>query len=257
MNAREQLIAIKAILWKEVLRFSRLWVQTILPPMITTALYFVIFGQVIGSQISDLHGFHYMDYIVPGLILMAVITNSYGNVVASFYSSKFQRNIEEMLVSPLPNHLIMIGFIGGGLARGIAVGGAVTAVSMFFSTIPMHNLWVAISVLLLTSTLFSLGGLINAIYATSFDDITVVPTFVLTPLTYLGGVFYTVAMLPPFWQSVSLANPILYMINAFRYGLLGVSDVNLGVAYMTMLGFNAALFWYALHLLNRGYGVRT
>ncbi len=257
MNAREQLIAIKAILWKEVLRFSRLWIQTILPPMITTALYFVIFGQVIGSQISDLHGFHYMDYIVPGLILMAVITNSYGNVVASFYSSKFQRNIEEMLVSPLPNYLIMIGFIGGGLARGIAVGGAVTAVSMFFATIPMHNLWVAISVLLLTSTLFSLGGLINAIYATSFDDITVVPTFVLTPLTYLGGVFYTVAMLPPFWQSVSLANPILYMINAFRYGLLGVSDVNLGVAYLTIIGFNAVLFWYALRLLNRGYGVRT
>lgn len=257
MNAREQLIAIKAILWKEVLRFSRLWIQTILPPMITTALYFVIFGQVIGSQISDLHGFHYMDYIVPGLILMAVITNSYGNVVASFYSSKFQRNIEEMLVSPLPNYLIMIGFIGGGLARGIAVGGAVTAVSMFFSTIPMHNLWIAISVLLLTSTLFSLGGLINAIYANSFDDITVVPTFVLTPLTYLGGVFYTVAMLPPFWQSVSLANPILYMINAFRYGLLGVSDVNLGVAYLTIIGFNAVLFWYALRLLNRGYGVRT
>ncbi len=257
MNAREQLIAIKAILWKEVLRFSRLWIQTILPPMITTALYFVIFGQVIGSQISDLHGFHYMDYIVPGLILMAVITNSYGNVVASFYSSKFQRNIEEMLVSPLPNYLIMIGFIGGGLARGIAVGGAVTVVSMFFATIPLQNLWIAVSVLLLTSTLFSLGGLINAIYANSFDDITVVPTFVLTPLTYLGGVFYTVAMLPPFWQSVSLANPILYMINAFRYGLLGVSDVNLGVAYLTIIGFNAVLFWYALRLLNRGYGVRT
>jgi ABC-2 type transport system permease protein len=257
MNGREQLIAIKAILWKEVLRFSRLWVQTILPPMITTALYFVIFGRLIGSQISDVSGFHYMDYIVPGLILMAVITNSYGNVVASFYSAKFQRNIEEMLVSPLPNYLIMIGFVGGGLARGIAVGGAVTAVSLFFTTIPLHNLWVAVSVLLLTSILFSLGGLINAIYATSFDDITVIPTFVLTPLTYLGGVFYTVAMLPPFWQSISLANPILYMVNAFRYGLLGVSDVNLGVAYMAIVGFIVVLFWYALHLLNRGYGVRT
>ena len=257
MNGREQLIAIKAILWKEVLRFSRLWVQTILPPMITTALYFVIFGRLIGSQISDVNGFHYMDYIVPGLILMAVITNSYGNVVASFYSSKFQRNIEEMLVSPLPNYLIMIGFVGGGLARGIAVGGAVTVVSLFFTAIPLHNLWVAISVLLLTSTLFSLGGLINAIYATSFDDITVIPTFVLTPLTYLGGVFYTVTMLPPFWQSVSMANPILYMVNAFRYGLLGVSDVNLGVAYMAIVGFNVVFFWYALNLLNRGYGVRT
>lgn len=257
MNGREQLIAIKAILWKEVLRFSRLWVQTILPPMITTALYFVIFGRLIGSQISDVNGFHYMDYIVPGLILMAVITNSYGNVVASFYSAKFQRHIEEMLVSPLPNYLIMIGFVGGGLARGIAVGGAVTVVSLFFTTIPLHNLWIAISVLLLTSTLFSLGGLINAIYATSFDDITVIPTFVLTPLTYLGGVFYTVTMLPPFWQSVSMANPILYMVNAFRYGLLGVSDVNLGVAYMAIVGFNVVLFWYALNLLNRGYGVRT
>lgn len=257
MNGREQLIAIKAILWKEVLRFSRLWVQTILPPMITTALYFVIFGRLIGSQISDVNGFHYMDYIVPGLILMAVISNSYANVVASFYSSKFQRNIEEMLVSPLPNYLIMAGFVGGGLARGIAVGGAVTVVSLFFSTIPLHNLWVAISVLLLTSILFSLGGLINAIYATSFDDITVIPTFVLTPLTYLGGVFYSVAMLSPFWQSISLANPILYMVNAFRYGLLGVSDVNLGAAYAAMLGFNAVLFWYALSLLNRGYGVRS
>jgi ABC-2 type transport system permease protein len=257
MNGREQLIALKAILWKEILRFSRIWVQTILPPMITTALYFVIFGRLIGSQISDVHGFHYMDYIVPGLILMAVITNSYGNVVASFYSAKFQRNIEEMLVSPLPNYLIMIGFVGGGLARGIAVGGAVTVVSLFFTTIPLHNIWVAVSVLLLTSILFSLGGLINAIYATSFDDITVIPTFVLTPLTYLGGVFYTVAMLPPFWQSISLANPILYMVNAFRYGLLGVSDVSLITAYLAIVGFIVGLFWYALYLLNRGYGVRT
>jgi len=257
MNGREQLIAIKAILWKEVLRFSRLWVQTILPPMITTALYFVIFGKLIGSQISDVNGFHYMDYIVPGLILMSVITNSYGNVVASFYSAKFQRYIEEMLVSPLPNYLIMIGFVGGGLARGITVGGAVTLVSLFFSELPMHNLWITISVLILTSILFSLAGLINAIFANSFDDITVIPTFVLTPLSYLGGVFYSVAMLPPFWQSISMANPILYMVNAFRYGLLGVTDVNLGVAYMAIVGFIAVLCWYALYLLNRGYGVRT
>jgi len=257
MNGREQLIAIKAMLWKEILRFSRIWVQTILPPMITTALYFVIFGRLIGSQVSDISGYHYMNYIAPGLILMNVITNSYGNVVASFYSAKFQRNIEEMLVSPLPNYLIMIGFVGGGLARGMAVGAAVTVVSLFFTIIPVHNLWVAISVLMLTSVLFSLGGLINAIYATSFDDITIIPTFVLTPLTYLGGVFYTVAMLPPIWQSISLANPILYMVNAFRYGLLGVSDVNLGVAYMAIIGFIAGLFWFALHLLNRGYGVRT
>lgn len=257
MSARANYIAFKAIMVKEILRFSRIWIQTILPPMISTALYFLIFGRLIGSQIGDMDGFHYMEYIVPGLILMAVITNSYGNVVASFYSAKFQRNVEEMLVAPVPNYLIMIGFVGGGVARGLAVGFAVTLVALFFTAIPVHNLWIAVSVLLLTSILFSLGGLINAIYANSFDDITIIPTFVLTPLTYLGGVFYTVTMLPPFWQSVSLANPILYMVNAFRYGLLGVSDVNMGVAFMAIIGFNAGLFWYALYLLNRGYGVRS
>lgn len=257
MNRYAQWVAFRAIIVKEVLRFTRIWIQTILPPMITTALYFVIFGNLIGSQIGDVHGFKYMEYIVPGLILMAVITNSYANVVASFYSAKFQRNIEEMLVAPVPNALIMIGFIGGGVARGLAVGVAVTLVALFFTPIPLHDLWVAISVLLLTSILFSLTGLINAIYATSFDHISIIPTFVLTPLTYLGGVFYTVAMLPPFWQSVSLANPILYMVNAFRYGLLGVSDVNLAVAYAAILSFIMVLFWFALALLNRGYGVRT
>jgi ABC-2 type transport system permease protein len=257
MNGHAQFIAFRAILVKEVLRFTRIWIQTILPPMITTALYFVIFGRLIGSQIGDIHGFQYMEYIVPGLILMAVITNSYANVVSSFYSAKFQHNIEEMLVAPVPNYLIMIGFIGGGVARGLAVGVAVTLVALFFTTIPLHNLWVAASVLLLTSVLFSLAGLINAIFATSFDHISIIPTFVLTPLTYLGGVFYTVAMLPPFWQSMSLANPILYMVNAFRYGLLGVSDVNLAVAYMAIVGFIAVLFQFALHLLNRGYGIRS
>lgn len=257
MSARANYIAFKAIMLKEILRFSRIWIQTILPPMISTALYFLIFGRLIGSQIGDMDGFHYMEYIVPGLILMAVITNSYGNVVASFYSAKFQRNVEEMLVAPVPNYLIMIGFVGGGVARGMAVGFAVTLVALFFTAIPVHNLWVAISVLLLTSILFSLGGLINAIYANSFDDITIIPTFVLTPLTYLGGVFYTVTMLPPFWQSVSLANPILYMVNAFRYGLLGVSDVDLGIAYLAMIGFIVVLFGYALTLLNRGYGIRS
>jgi len=257
MNGHAQFIAFRAILVKEVLRFTRIWIQTILPPMITTALYFVIFGRLIGSQIGDIHGFQYMEYIVPGLILMAVITNSYANVVSSFYSAKFQRNIEEMLVAPVPNYLIMIGFIGGGVARGLAVGLAVTIVALFFTSIPLHNLWVAVSVLLLTSVLFSLAGLINAIYATSFDHISIIPTFVLTPLTYLGGVFYTVAMLPPFWQSVSFANPILYMVNAFRYGLLGVSDVNLGVAYLAIVGFIAVLFGFSLSLLNRGYGIRS
>ena len=257
MNARGQYIAFRAILVKEVLRFTRIWVQTVLPPMITTALYFVIFGQLIGSQIGDVHGFHYMQYIVPGLILMSVITNSYANVVSSFYSAKFQHNIEEMLVAPVPNYLIMLGFLGGGLARGLAVGVAVTLVALLFTPIPLHNLWIAFSVLILTSILFSLGGLINAIYAKSFDHISIVPTFVLTPLTYLGGVFYSVEMLPPFWQDVSLVNPILYMVNAFRYGLLGITDVHLGVAYLAIIGFIAGLFAFALYLLNRGHGIRT
>ena len=257
MNAQGQFIAFRAILTKEVLRFTRIWIQTILPPMITTALYFVIFGRLIGSQIGDVHGFQYMQYIVPGLIMMAVLTNSYANVVSSFYSAKFQHNIEEMLVAPVPNHLIMLGYLGGGLARGLAVGVAVTAVALLFTPIPLHNLWVAFSVLILTSILFSLAGLINAIYATSFDHISIVPTFVLTPLTYLGGVFYSVAMLPPFWQNVSLVNPILYMVNAFRYGLLGVTDVHLGVAYLAICGFIAALFAFALYLLNRGQGIRS
>ena len=257
MNARGQYIAFRAILVKEVLRFTRIWVQTVLPPMITTALYFVIFGKLIGSQIGDVDGFHYMQYIVPGLILMSVITNSYANVVSSFYSAKFQHNIEEMLVAPVPNYLIMLGFLGGGVARGLAVGVAVTLVALLFTPIPLHNLWVAFSVLILTSILFSLAGLINAIYAKSFDHISIVPTFVLTPLTYLGGVFYSVAMLPPFWQDVSLVNPILYMVNAFRYGLLGITDVHLGMAYLAIIGFIAGLFIFALHLMNRGHGIRT
>lgn len=257
MNGREQYVAFKAILIKEVLRFARIWIQTLLPPMVTTALYFVIFGRLIGSQVGDVHGFRYMEYIVPGLILMAVITNSYANVVSSFYSSKFQHNIEEMLVAPVPNYLILLGFIGGGLARGLAVGVAVTGVALFFTAIPLHNLWVTCSVLVLTSVLFSLAGFINGVYAKSFDDISLIPTFVLTPLTYLGGVFYSVAMLPPFWQSISLANPILYMVDAFRYGLLGVSDVSLATAYVAIVGFVAGLFGFALHLLNRGYGIRA
>jgi len=257
MNLQQKYTAFKTLLIKEVLRFTRIWIQTILPPMITTALYFIIFGQLIGAQIGPMEGFRYIDYIVPGLVLMAVLTNSYANVVSSFFSAKFQRNIEEMLVSPVPNYLILLGYIGGGLARGLSVGLAVTIVAMLFTPIPLHNLWVAISVLFLTSILFSLAGLINAIYAKNFDHISIIPTFVLTPLTYLGGVFYSVSMLPPFWQDVSLANPILYMVNAFRYGLLGVSDVHLGVAYLAMFGFIAALFGFALHLLNRGQGIRS
>lgn len=257
MTLTEKYIAFKTIVVREILRFTRIWIQTVLPPVITTALYFVIFGNLIGSQIGAMGGFRYMDYIVPGLIMMAVITNSYANVVSSFYGSKFQHNIEEMLVSPTPNYLIVSGFVAGGLARGITVGIAVTLISLFFSDLQIHNLWVASSVIVLTSILFALAGLINGVYAKSFDDISIIPTFVLTPLTYLGGIFYSIDMLPSFWQNASLINPILYMVNAFRYGILGVSDISLWSSYAIILSFIATLFAFSLYLLNKGHGIRT
>ncbi len=257
MTRNQMLVAYMTICRKEFIRFVRIWVQTILPPVITTSLYFIIFGGLIGSQIHDMEGFRYMDFIVPGLILMAVITNSYANVVSSFYSAKFQRSVEEILVSPTPSWVVLSGFITGGVARGLVVGLAVTVVSLFFSHLHIYNAWVSVSVVVLTSTLFSLGGFINSVLARNFDDITIVPTFVLTPLTYLGGVFYSIQMLPAFWQRMSLANPILYMINAFRYGFLGVTDINLYLSYGIILCFIAVLAAISLYLLERGYGMRT
>jgi len=257
MTNAEKIIAFRTIVVKEFLRFMRIWVQTILPPVITTALYFIIFGNLIGAQIGDMEGFRYMDYIVPGLIMMAVITNSYGNVVSSFYGSKFQRNVEEMLVSPMPNYILLCGYVAGGVARGIIVGTAVTLVSMFFSELQFYNIWVILSVFILTSILFSLAGFINAVYANSFDDISIVPTFILTPLTYLGGIFYSISLLPEFWQNASLINPILYMVNAFRYGFLGISDINLGASYVIILVFIIVLYLYSMNLLNKGKGIRT
>lgn len=257
MKLSAQFTALKTITTKEFRRFIRIWIQTVLPPAITTALYFVIFGQLIGSQIGDIEGFRYMDYIVPGLILMAVISNSYANVVSSFFSAKFHRSIEEMLISPLPNYIILLGYVSGGVARGLTVGIAVTIVSMFFTDLQIHNPAVAVTVVVLTSALFALAGFINAAYAKSFDDISIIPTFVLTPLTYLGGIFYSISMLPEFWQTVSLANPILYMINAFRYGLLGVSDIGISTAFIIILAFITALYLFALSLLKRGVGIKA
>lgn len=256
MKLQDQYTAFSTIVIKEILRFMRIWVQTVLPAMITMGLYFVIFGTLIGSQLAPIHGLAYMDYIVPGIILMAVINNSYANVVSSFFSSKFQRHIEEMLVSPMPNYLIVLGFVGGGMARGLMVGLAVTIVAAFFVDLQAHNILATLLVVLLTTVLFSLGGLINAIYARSFDDISIIPTFVLTPLTYLGGIFYSVEMLPPFWQNVSLFNPILYMINAMRYGMLGVSDIDITFAFAIIFGFVIGLYLFALYLLRRSVGIR-
>jgi ABC-2 type transport system permease protein len=256
MDLRIYRIAFTTIVVKEVRRFARIWIQTIVPPMITTALYFVIFGKMIGSQLAPIEGFSYMDYIVPGLIMMTIISNSYANVVSSFYGAKFSNYVEELLISPIPHALILIGYISGGVARGLSVGVMVTLVASLFTDLHFHNIWVMLSMVILTATLFSLAGFINAVFAKSFDDISIIPTFVLVPLTYLGGVFYSVTMLPGIWQTLSLGNPILYMVNTFRYGMLGVSDISLGVAYTVILSFIALLYIYSLWLMKKGVGLR-
>jgi len=257
VTAYGKYIAFKTILIKEFLRFIRIWVQTVVPPAITMVLYFIIFGNLIGAQLGSIDGFTYMEYIVPGLIMLAIIANSYSNVVSSFFSAKFQRHIEEMLVSPMPNYVILLGFVAGGIMRGLTVGSVVYLVSLLFTHLQIHNLVVTLSVVFLISVLFSLGGFINGVFARSFDDISIVPTFVLTPLTYLGGIFYSIDMLSPFWQQVSMINPILYMVNAFRYGILGISDINLVASFAIIIGFIIALFTVAVTLLDRGVGVRT
>ncbi len=257
MRLAQQYIAFKTILIKEILRFMRIWVQTVVPAAVTMGLYFIIFGNLIGSQLADVAGYSYMDYIVPGIILMAIINNAYANVVSSFYMSKFAHFIEEMLVSPMPNYLILAGYLAGGVARGLVVGMVVTVVALFFTPMHIHNVWVLIAVVFLTAVLFALGGFINAIYAKTFDDISIIPTFVLTPLTYLGGIFYSIDMLPGFWQKVSLVNPILYMINAMRYGMLGVSDIDIGLAFTIILLFVISLFLFALYLLHKGVDIRN
>ena len=255
MSSRN-LIALQSILYKETNRFMRIWVQTLVPPAITMTLYFVIFGALVGSRIGDMGGFSYMEFIVPGLIMMSVITNSYSNVASSFFSAKFQRNVEELLVAPVPNYIIVLGFVGGGVARGVLVGLIVTILSLFFVDIRIHHFFVIVATVILTSALFSLGGLINAVYAKTFDDISIIPTFVLTPLTYLGGVFYSLSLLPQFWQYVSQINPIVYMVNAFRYGILGVSDINIGVAIGMMLLASSVLYIVCIRLLQSGRGMR-
>lgn len=256
LELRANLVALQTIVVREVHRFLRIWPQTLLPPAITMVLYFVIFGNLIGRRIGEMGSFAYMDYIVPGLIMMAVITNSYGNVVSSFFGSKFHRSVEELMVAPLSPHTILVGYTLGGVLRGLAVALIVTLLSLFFTDLQVHHLGVIMLVVLLTATIFSLGGFINAVFARNFDDISIIPTFVLTPLTYLGGVFYSIDLLSPFWQAASLVNPILYMVNAFRYGILGISDINIGIAIAFMLLATVLLYAYCLRLLASGQGMR-
>lgn len=257
MEFNQQWVAFCTVLRKEIRRFTRIWVQTLLPPAITMVLYFVIFGKLIGSRIGDMDGFTYIQFVAPGLIMMAVLTNSYSNVVSSFYSAKFQRSIEEILVSPTPNYIILWGYCMGGVARGLTVGFLVTLLSLAFTNLHIHNWLITISIVVLTAMLFSLAGFINAVYANSFDDISIVPTFILTPLTYLGGVFYSISLLPEFWQDISKLNPILYMVNAFRYGMLGISDINILGAFLGLIVCTIILFVIALQLLKTGKRLRA
>ena len=249
--------ALTSIWRKEINRFLRIWAQTLLPPVITMSLYFVIFGNLIGARIGEMGGFSYMAFIVPGLIMMSVITNSYSNVASSFFSAKFQRNIEELLVAPVPTYIIIWGYVGGAVIRGLMVGFLVTCISLFFVDLHIHNLSILILSVLMTSILFALGGLLNAIFARSFDDISIIPTFILTPLTYLGGVFYSISLLPPFWQGISHFNPVFYMINAFRFGFLGIADVSILWSFIVITGFIAALSTTVSILLKKGVGIRS
>jgi ABC-2 type transport system permease protein len=254
--SRTNFVGFQTIVRRELHRIIRIWGQTIVPPAITATLYFIIFGSLIGARIGDMGGYTYIQYIAPGLIMMTVITNSYGNVVSSFFGAKFGKHIEELLVSPLPNWLIVTGYMAGGIARGLIVGGVVTIITLVFTKLHIYNVGVVISAVLLSSIVFALAGMINAVFAKNFDQISFIPTFVLTPLTYLGGVFYTITLLPGWAQHISHGNPILYMVNAFRFGFLGVSDVDVGLAYTIMIGSAVVLFVACVYLLNRGVGTR-
>lgn len=253
---RARWVGFKTIVIREYGRIIRIWAQTIVPSAVTSALYFVIFGSLIGRRVGLMDGVPYMQYIAPGLIMMAVITNSYGNVVSSFFGAKFGKHVEEMLVAPLPNWIIVLGYVGGGLVRGLLVGAAVTIISLIFTRLQVHHAFVILGAVILTSVVFALGGFINAQFAKNFDQVNWIPTFVLTPLTYFGGVFYSISLLPDWARHMSYANPILHMVNAFRYGFLGVSDVHVGVAFSIMAVFAALLFWLALYFMNRGTGTR-
>lgn len=249
--------ALRSLAVKETNRYLRIWIQTLVPPVITTSLYFVIFGNLIGGRIGEMDGFTYMEFIVPGLIMMSVITSSYANVSSSFFSQKFQKNIEELLIAPVPTHIIIWGFVIGGMGRSILVGTLVTIISLFFVPLHVYSWSIIIITLLMTAILFSLAGLLNGIFARSFDDVSIVPTFVLQPLTYLGGVFYAISMLPPFWQAVSKVNPIVYMISGFRYGFLGTIDVPIMISMAILILFIAVLYGVCWQLIDRGRGLRS
>ncbi|MGI5842557.1 MAG: ABC transporter permease [Candidatus Xenobium sp.] len=257
MNTRKPWITLTTILYREVGRFFRIWMQTLLPPVITMSIYFVVFGSLLGSRIQSIDGFSYIEFIVPGLVMMSVITNSFSNVASSFFNARFQRSVEELQVAPVPDWILVAGYVGGGMLRGILVGFLVLLVSLAFHSVHFHSLPIVVAFLVLTSMVFALAGFSNALIARRFDDISIVPTFILTPLTYFGGVFYSISLLPPIWRGLSRLNPILYMVNGFRFGFLGTSDIPIWIGLVTLMGLAGALVALNLVMLARGVGLRT
>lgn len=241
----------------EVRRFLEIWAGTLLPSAITLVLYLLIFGSLVGDRIGPMRGIDYVEFIIPGLIMLTVIMNAYENVTFSLYLSKFEHDIEEVLVAPVPNPVILAGYVAGGVSRGLLVGVLSAIICALFSPLQIHNIWIILATVVFASAIFSMAGFINALFANSFDDVSIIPIFVLTPLTYLGGVFYSIELLPDFWKNLSLANPVLYIINAARYGFIGIAEVNLGVAFGMMSGFIILFFGFSLWLLNRGTGLRS
>lgn len=250
-------IALKSIWKKEIYRFTRIWSQTLLPPVINIILYFIIFGNLIGSKIRNISNFTYIQFIVPGLIMMSVINNSYSNVASSFFTAKFQKNIEELLIAPVPSHIIIAGYVGGGVARGVLVGFLVTFASLFFVPLNVQNWFILLVTLILTSILFSLAGLLNGILASTFDDISIIPTFILNPLTYLGGIFYSIALLPQFWQDLSKLNPIIYIISAFRYGFIGINEVSINYTFVILISLILLFYIFIWLLIKNGFKLKT
>lgn len=250
-------IAFQTLFRKEIFRFMRIWSQTLIPPAVTMSLYFIIFGKFIGSQVQDIHGYSYIQYIVPGLVMMSIMTNAYANTASSFFITKFNKSIEEMLVSPMSSLITLLGFMLGGSVRGMFVGTIVMLISFLFTSIPIYHISIVLLMSILAAMVFSLGGLINGIYAKRFDDISFIPTFVLTPLTYLGGVFYSINQLPPLWRTLSFFNPILDMVDTFRYGLLGISDLNIYLGFSLVGILFIVMFFWAWALLHKGIGIKV
>lgn len=257
MNPSELFTSFYTILRKDIVRVFRIWPQTFLPSVVTSVLYFLVFGTVIGGRIGSFEGFPYIQFIVPGLVMLSVVTNSFTNVATTFFQAKFfSRNIDEILASPTPPWILIAGYVAGGMVRGVIVGVLVLLVSLFFAVPPVTHPFIIVLFLLLASMIFALGGLVNGIYAKSFDAITIVPTFVLTPLIYLGGVFYSVTALPPLLRDITLVNPLFYIVNGFRYGFLNISDVSVWVCVGVLVAFAAILIGIAWYMIKIGLGLK-